>query len=185
LFGRILNLGSSPICQVDLHRAAPTPDNHQVKVGVGLVDGLVLCPRRDEGKVPRPQLVALRLLLVALWLGKEHALAGNCVDDGFLAVLVMGWDNTGFDSCPHDMVGNGVCDGNAPCSPWWRIEEEYSGFMMRTARWICIRWGMRIQIGGFGSPDVHILSVLSTTAFLLMTRTPAAFPSAPPCPSLG
>lgn len=73
-----------PIRHMHLDRPPPRPDHHQVEVGVGLVDGLVLRPGRDEGEVARPQLVPHRLLVVVVGgLREQHAGAGDCVEDGF------------------------------------------------------------------------------------------------------
>ena len=74
-----------------------------------------------------------------------------------------------------------------PCSPWWRIAEEELGFRMRT-EWdgkvsMNESWKLKQACGRSCVLDVHILSVLSTIAFLLMTRTLSLGASFPPSPS--
>lgn len=68
-----------------------------------------------------------------------------------------------------------------PCSPWWRTDEDELGLTMRTARTVCTCTFQKrgIAQARLDSLEVHILSVLSTTAFLLMTHTPDAPVSVP------
>ncbi len=73
-----------PVRDMHLDRPPPRADHHQMKIGIGLVDGLVLGPCRDEGEVAWPEIVSHRLFVVVVGgLCQKHAGAGDCVDDGF------------------------------------------------------------------------------------------------------
>lgn len=83
-FGSTLDLRAAPASKVDLDGAASATDNHQMKVRLRVVHCLVLGPSGDEGEIPRPELMPLRLLVVPFGLREERALSRYRVDDGFL-----------------------------------------------------------------------------------------------------